>query len=1037
MRRLLVRVTALLVVLDAAAASAQQQGSVQLSTSTQVLTGDPDRIGDQARVTPDFLVRWVQPTFRFGTLQIDFGVTREDDRAVPGRAFVGLRDVKALGLTWDIQGGDTSLIPPVSAHGFANLRAPAVTFRGGSVRARSQQTALDVTAGRTTAMRNIFGSQPDPLDQRTGLVRVSHWMTPRLRVAARASKIRTRDLGEFPHFISNSTSAGASVTVRPTSNLQLVAEGSYSWYRRRGADAPERDPSGLVGAIWAHRRGWVQLTAQRFSPGAFPVLNYQYRDQEGLFAVGEYTVGPVRLFGGGNTTRTNLDPLASVKAGSTLPRTTAQRAFGGVRFPLTDRTTVTLRYEDGTRAALPVVPGRSTDTDTGAGSAEVRTSFSKWSLVGRYQRRDNVERLSEVGSYTQHDVWLQAYFNPSRASQLFGSAMWTSRRDTAGGGEDFWQVSGGGQAQIPRHDLWLRAEVSASRSLDVASDSLTPRHVLNLGLSGRLTPRTSLSLDAYLDRAPLGLSNAGPWASRSMIRLVHTIPTGGVRVPELTADGRPALDRRRGTGTVAGLVFVDWNADGVRNDDEDTLAGIAVELEGLARATSGTRGTFEFADVPVGPGMVGVDVSAIPVDYDIPDVPQVEVDIGRNATSTVSFALVPLGSIAGRVWRDANGNSTADEGDEPIDDALVVLDGGQRTELVRGGRFRFDAIRAGEHQLRVLSESLPAGAQILGAPEVGVTVGRDQLDRTVTFLVDVKQRAEIRRVFPAPGTSAARAVPLSPPRPAAPAAPEAPSAIDLFDVQVAAVSRLDRAQVLAADLRSRGWDAFVIQPAPGGADGFYRVRVGAYAGRDAAERAGRAIETALGTPVRVNVETPEAPSPLHVQIAAFATEDRAWALVERLEGLGFDAYLLVPAPGGADRLYRVRAGAFATRSEAQTAAAAIGHALGFEVWVTRDHPSPARTATARPPAAGAASTFAIQLAAPARAESASMLLTRARAAGFDAYVIAPTPGDATPLYRVRIGGYPTRAAATAAAAVVESVLGIETWITEEAGTSQQ
>jgi cell division septation protein DedD len=828
--------------------------------------------------------------------------------------------------------------------------------------------------------------------------------------------------------------------VRPTSSLQLVAEGSYSWYRRRGADAPERDPSGLVGAIWAHRRGWVQLTAQRFSPGTFPVLNYQYRDQEGLFAAGEYTVGPVRLFGGGNATRTNLDPLASVKAGSTLPRTTAQRAFGGVRFPLTDRATVTLRYEDGTRAAAPVVPGRSTDTDTGAGSAEVRATFTKWSLVGRYQRRDNVERLSEVGSYTQHDVWLQAYFNPSRASQLFGSAMWTSRRDTAGGGEDFWQVSGGGQAQIPRHDLWLRAEVSASRSLDVASDSLTPRHVVNVGLSGRLTPRTSLALDTYVDRAPVGISSVGSWASRSMIRLVHTIPTGGVRVPELAADGRAAPDRRRGTGTVAGLVFVDWNADGVRNDDENALPGIAVKFEDLARATSGVRGTFEFADVPVGPGMVGVDVSSIPVDYDVPEVPQVEIDVGRNTTSTVSFALVPLGSIAGRVWRDANGNGAADEADEPIDDALIVLDGGQRTELVRGGRFRFDAVRAGEHRLRVLSESLPAGAQVLSASEVGVTVGRDQLDRAVTFLIDVEQRAEIRRVFPAAGAPAARPMPASPPRPvapAAPAAPEVPTVIDLFDVQVAAVSRLDRAQALAADLRSRGWDAFIVQPAPGGADGFYRVRVGAYAGRDAAERAGRAIETTLGTSVRVRVETAEAPSPLHVQVAAFATEERARALVERLQGLGFEAYLLVPAPGGADRLYRVRVGAFATRSEAETAAAAIGRALGFDVWITRDHPSPARTEGARPPVAGRVSTFAIQLAAPARAGGASVLLSRARAAGFDAYVVAPKPGDATPLYRVRIGGYPTRAAATTAAAVVESVLGIKTWITEEAGAVRE
>jgi hypothetical protein len=48
----------------------------------------------------------------------------------------------------------------------------------------------------------------------------------------------------------------------------------------------------------------------------------------------------------------------------------------------------------------------------------------------------------------------------------------------------------------------------------------------------------------------------------------------------------------------------------------------------------------------------------------------------------------------------------------------------------------------------VLLDSLPTGAAITGPAEQTVTIGREQLEVDIAFLVSIEQRPEIRRVFP-------------------------------------------------------------------------------------------------------------------------------------------------------------------------------------------------------------------------------------------------------------------------------------------------
>ncbi len=1044
MRRLPWR-AAYLLALSCASPALAQQGSVQVSAAAQVLSGDEARLGGQDRLEPDVGLSWFQPGFRFGTIEFESHLTQRSDRFLLGRSFAALRDVRIKGLAWTFEGGDTSLRPSISEYGFTNLFAPPVNFVGGSIQGVGPRTSITAAAGRATALRNIFGTDTEDLDQELVFLQWRQRLSDSADFSARGSMVRTRNLGVYQFFVDDSREAGLAVRYRP-GLVELVADGSFQYFRRRGVDHYESDGSGTLGALWAARSGWLQVNLQRFSPGYFPVLNTPLSDRAGVFIAGEHDVAaPFRVFGGFDGYRTNLNPERSAEADVALARQTVVRAFAGVRARLGGRSSIAVRYEAGSREFQPVTAGRPADSDTSSLGAEWRAAFGRWNASAFYRRRENVERLSGFGDYLQEEYTGQLYVNPTRNSQLYGLGSYLRRDDRAGGGEDGWLATAGGQVRLFGRELWLRGEGTTGRTLDFESDLTQIREAFNVGLYGQLTRNTSIAFDLYADRTSV-LDTDRPWLRRSTVRLIHRIPTGTVRATAGPMAGGP-VSRARGFGSISGFVYADWNANGARDDEEETLAGIALAVEELARVTTGPEGQFLVAEVPAGPQRIGLDIMRLPVDYELPSEPQIDVDVPRNRTATVTFGLVPLGSISGQVYRDANGDGRLDAGDEPVDDAVVGLDAGARSELVLGGRFRFDAVPVGTHRVRLLLDSLPQGAEVLGDPEVAVQPARGRLDENVLFLIELEARPEIRRVFTpaAPVTVPARPAPATPPRVPSVASPAprpvAPPAVTPETsgeatgagpvvIQVAAMSRLDSAQSIVGTLRSGGYDAWIVQPGADRPGDFYRVRTGAFGDARAAARVIDALSAALG--VRPVVAGGVEAAPFRIQAAAFADETRARAVVERLAGLGYDAYVLPPTPDGADTLYRVRAGVFPTRDQAEPVAAAIQRAVGLAVLITQDHPAIAAAGRAPGrPARRGASTFALQLDALAQSESAQLLLARARAAGLEAYVVAPEPGESPPLYRVRIGGYPSRAAAAAAAAAVEQALGVKTWITEE------
>jgi hypothetical protein len=731
-------------------AAAQQQGSIQIASDSQVVAGSAVREAGEIAFEPDVAFVWIQPRTSFGDFRLETHATRRGDALRVGRTWLALRDAKAAGLTWSFEGGDLYSRSDPGDYQFSNLTTTALTFTGAFVTARSSAVTIQVGGGRANALQNLFGTDAELLGQSIGIARVTLRPDARWVVNARAARTRTSNLGEFTRTVDASGQAGGGARFAVTPSLQLVADASYVRYRATGAGDDTRDYSYVAGAHLLLARGSVELNATRFSPGDLPVLSATLQDRSGVFASFDYDVfSRARLFGGWESVATNINP-----SGTALlrPEATANRGFGGVRIRLPGRSTIGFRIEDGGRvgkavAGYPIVRGMlATESDTGSFSAEWQTSRRRLTAFTRFSTRDNIDLTNGIGTFSQRETAGQVFYDISRGRQIFGGAA-VGYQNGSNGGNTYVDVSGGFQQQLLASGLWLRAELTGSRNRDRLSGLLSPRNAVNAGLNGQITKNTAIGLNVFVDRAPIGLlPGQTGWLTRSVIRVVHTIPTGEVRL----ADSRSVVDgvrSARGTGSIAGSVFADWNGNGVPDAGEDALAGIPVRLGTASNVTTSRDGEFSFVNVPAGTQQVGLDLNAIPVDYDVPAAPDVTVEIARGETRRVALALVPLGTIAGRVVEDANRNGEVDPGDLALDRVVITMDDGARSELARDGAFAFTAVRPGEHRVEILQESLPDGAALVGQTALTTSITRDQPKPEVVFLVKIEKRPEIRKVF--------------------------------------------------------------------------------------------------------------------------------------------------------------------------------------------------------------------------------------------------------------------------------------------------
>lgn len=243
--------------------------------------------------------------------------------------------------------------------------------------------------------------------------------------------------------------------------------------------------------------------------------------------------------------------------------------------------------------------------------------------------------------------------------------------------------------------------------------------------------------------------------------------------------------------------------------------------------------------------------------------------------------------------------------------------------------------------------SAPAAAAPSGAPATAAPAGTPAgADKVTTLDLPSRKPADVHpendaapapaaepaqppMVVTAPRPEAPRPAPVAKPPQPAPAAPGA-AAEGRYAVNLGVYGDRANVETLLASARKLGLPAHS-EAAEVNGKAATRVSLGPFAGRAAAEAARLKFKSAepkvpatlVASAVGQAADTPATALPANragawaVQLGAFATQDEALKLRDRLRTAGFDAFVDDIASGGG-KLWRVRAGPQAQRSGAET-----------------------------------------------------------------------------------------------------------------------
>ncbi|MEM6687956.1 MAG: SdrD B-like domain-containing protein [Planctomycetota bacterium] len=203
--------------------------------------------------------------------------------------------------------------------------------------------------------------------------------------------------------------------------------------------------------------------------------------------------------------------------------------------------------------------------------------------------------------------------------------------------------------------------------------------------------------------------------------------------------------------SLQGQVFVDRDGDCVRDDDEDPIAGVLIELRDdsgviVATTRTGADGTYRFDNLAAGDYTV---FESQPEGYlqgstvaPAPDAVVLGVDlIGVTLSSGqdlvgLDFCEQLPASVSGRVWADDNTNQSFDVGESPIPGTVVDLVDDQQnviatTSTDESGVYEFTGITPGTYAVRQSQpEGYFHGGQVVGDLG-GIVVANDWLGEIV------------------------------------------------------------------------------------------------------------------------------------------------------------------------------------------------------------------------------------------------------------------------------------------------------------------
>jgi hypothetical protein len=153
------------------------------------------------------------------------------------------------------------------------------------------------------------------------------------------------------------------------------------------------------------------------------------------------------------------------------------------------------------------------------------------------------------------------------------------------------------------------------------------------------------------------------------------------------------------TGTVGGYVTLRASS-GIHSAES-----VPVMLDGWRKATTDSRGYFEFAAVPEGPHKVALDVDRLPAEFNPDGAVERALLVHPDQRARADLSVTPLMSV--------NGTVTDSKGNAGIDGVVVrITREKEYTTTDASGRFGFYNLPEGEYSVELDEKSLPESAQL-------------------------------------------------------------------------------------------------------------------------------------------------------------------------------------------------------------------------------------------------------------------------------------------------------------------------------------
>lgn len=154
-------------------------------------------------------------------------------------------------------------------------------------------------------------------------------------------------------------------------------------------------------------------------------------------------------------------------------------------------------------------------------------------------------------------------------------------------------------------------------------------------------------------------------------------------------------------GFIKGVVFEDFNGDGVQNSSEDGVSGVIITIKDssgdvVATLTTDELGRFS-KDVSVGKYSV---IQTQKSGYISSSSSTQNVNVATNGSAVVVFANQKEGEIGGIVYEDANGNGKMDRDEIGIEGVTISLGGATTTTQV-DGRYVFENQIPGDYVVTI------------------------------------------------------------------------------------------------------------------------------------------------------------------------------------------------------------------------------------------------------------------------------------------------------------------------------------------------